>query len=82
MTYALATGVWRRRAAYRGTQDGTQHRKRHPGGTRFWCMGAPPDPSGVWDSYAWFSRKTKRGNPPAHEIIVPGEELPMNHEAA
>ncbi len=36
MTYAQATGVWRRRAAYRGTQDGTQHRKRHPGGTEFW----------------------------------------------
>jgi hypothetical protein len=35
MTYAQATGVWRRRAAYRGTQDGTQHSKRHPGGTEF-----------------------------------------------
>ena len=23
MTYALANGKWRRRAAYRGTQDGT-----------------------------------------------------------
>ena len=23
MTYALATGIWRRRAAYSGTQDGT-----------------------------------------------------------
>jgi hypothetical protein len=35
MTYALATGIWRRRAAYRGTQDGTQRKKRHPGGTEF-----------------------------------------------
>ncbi len=35
MTYALATGIWRRRAAYRGTQDGTEHRIRHPGGTEF-----------------------------------------------
>jgi len=26
----------RRIAAYRGTQDGTQHRKPHPGGTEFW----------------------------------------------
>jgi hypothetical protein len=34
MTYAPATGVWRRIAAYSGTQDGTQHRKRHPGGTK------------------------------------------------
>jgi len=33
MTYALVTGIWRRRAAYRGTQDGSQHPKRHPGGT-------------------------------------------------
>ena len=30
---ALVTGIWRRRAAYRGTQDGSQHPKRHPGGT-------------------------------------------------
>jgi len=29
-TYALATGIWRRRAAHRGTQDGTQRLKRHP----------------------------------------------------
>ncbi len=36
MTYAQAPGIWRRRAAYRGTQDGTQHPKRHPGGTEFW----------------------------------------------
>jgi hypothetical protein len=35
MTYALAIGISRRRAACRGTQDGTQHRKRHPGGTGF-----------------------------------------------
>jgi hypothetical protein len=33
-------------AAYRGTQDGTQHRKRHPGGTGFGHMGAPPTPDG------------------------------------
>jgi hypothetical protein len=39
MTYALATGIWRRRAAYRGTRDGTQHRKRHTGGTEFWVGG-------------------------------------------
>jgi hypothetical protein len=35
MTYALANGKWRRRAAYRGTQDGSQRQKRHPGGTEF-----------------------------------------------
>ncbi len=46
MTYALTTGVWRHRAAYRGTQDGTQHRKRHPGGTIFGQVGAPPTPAG------------------------------------
>ncbi len=38
MTCALTTGIWRRLAAYRGTQDGTQHRKRHPGGTEFWVV--------------------------------------------
>ena len=47
MTYALATGIWRRRAAYRGTQDGTQYRKRHPGGTGSRRMGALPTPMGV-----------------------------------
>ncbi len=36
MTYALATGIWRHTAAYRGTQDGSQHRKRNPGGTSYW----------------------------------------------
>jgi hypothetical protein len=36
MTYTLMTGIGGRRAAYRGTQDGSQRRKRHPGGTEFW----------------------------------------------
>jgi hypothetical protein len=35
MTYALATGIEWRRAADGGTQDGTQHRKQHPGGSEF-----------------------------------------------
>jgi len=37
-TCAPTTGIWRRRAAYRGTQDGSQRPKRHPGGTK---MGPP-----------------------------------------
>ena len=32
-TYALATGVRRHRAADRGTEDGSQRPRRHPGGT-------------------------------------------------
>ena len=47
MTYALAAGIWRRRAAYRGTQDGSQHPKRRPGGTNSRRMGAPLKPAGV-----------------------------------
>ena len=47
MTYALATGISRRRAAYRGTQDGSQHRKRHPGGSRFWAHGCTPPVGGL-----------------------------------
>ena len=45
-TYALTTGIWRRRAAYRGTQDGSQRRKRHPRGTSSEQVGAPPAPVG------------------------------------
>jgi len=48
-TYALVTGIQRRTAAYRGTQDGTQHRIRHPGGTEYpveylaiWSLRRPP----------------------------------------
>lgn len=34
MTWAIHSGMSLRRAAYRGAQDGTQHRKWHPRGTR------------------------------------------------
>jgi hypothetical protein len=49
-TYALGTGISRHRAAYRGTWDGSQHRKRHPRGTRFGRAGVwahPPPPMEV-----------------------------------
>ncbi len=39
MTYAQATGMSRRTAAYRGTWDGTQRPKRPPRGTRFGRVG-------------------------------------------
>jgi hypothetical protein len=39
ITYALAAGIWRRRAAYCGTQDGTEHQIRHSRGTRFGRVG-------------------------------------------
>jgi hypothetical protein len=64
MTYALATGISRHRAAYSGTQDGSKRRKRHPRGTRFGRVEAwaYPRPRWGWDSFAWFSRKTKKAS--------------------
>ena len=44
MTHALVIGISRRRAAYRGTQDGAQHRKRHPGALNFRWVGWPSEP--------------------------------------
>jgi hypothetical protein len=61
ITCALATSREQQRATYRGTQDGTQHRKRHPRGTRFsrGPHGRTPHPRWGCDSFGWFSRKTK-----------------------
>jgi len=89
ITYALATGIWRRRAAYRGTRDGTQHRRRHPGGTGFKRRDSlHAERSTSAHGAVARSLRTIRSHsalgyrPPAPEIIVLGEELPMNHEAA
>ena len=82
MTYALVIGIWRRRAAYRGTQDGTQHRKRHPGGTNSRRMGAPLKSTGVGIPFPGCSEKqTVRMRealcyrPPAPEARMPTTDL-------
>ena len=82
MTYALVIGIWRRIAAYRGTQDGTQHRKRHPGGTNSRRMGAPLKSTGVGIPFSGCSgkqtvrmREALCYRPPAPEARMPTSGL-------